>query len=258
MPDSKMKLLTPGDTDPFFHISQQELTAEEKRYYLFFKRAIDIIFSFLFILFVFSWLAPLLGIIIKCSSRGPVFFKQKRMGYKNKIFVCFKFRTMYVNNFADTRQAELNDPRITKVGNFLRKSGLDELPQFLNVLAGDMSIIGPRPFMLSDYNKFLKMIPGYAFRNSVRPGITGLAQVKGFHGRTENTKQIIGRYFWDSYYVKHVGFFTDLSVSFQTVGLVLKRRNKMHGPSEPVAVKKAIIKKIEDHPAQPSLSKLRY
>src|SRR5579871_4702325 len=188
MSDARIKLLTQKNNNSFLRLTEKELVAKESNFYLFLKRAVDIVFSFFFILLVFPWLVSLLAVIIKCSSKGPVFFKQKRMGYKNKIFVCIKFRTMYVNNFADTRQAELNDPRITRVGKFLRKSGLDELPQFLNVLVGDMSIIGPRPFMLSDYNKYLEVIPEYAFRNSVRPGITGLAQVKGFRGRTENTK----------------------------------------------------------------------
>ncbi|MES1226917.1 MAG: sugar transferase, partial [Bacteroidota bacterium] len=158
------------ETNSFLQFSDEKLFAGRTKCYLIFKRSIDIFFSFLVLLFVFPWLFPVIILLIKFTSKGPAFFTQKRVGYRDNVFVCIKFRTMYVNNFADTRQAEPDDPRITRVGKFLRKSGMDELPQFINILTGDMSIIGPRPFMLNDYNHFVTIIPNYAFRNLVRPG----------------------------------------------------------------------------------------
>jgi putative colanic acid biosynthesis UDP-glucose lipid carrier transferase len=251
------KMLIHSRSEYLHSFSGKNQFVVQKKGYLFFKRAADIFFSIIVMLLVFPWLFPVLTILIKLNSKGPVFFKQERMGYCNKTFLCIKFRTMFLNDFSHTQQAEQNDPRITKIGKFLRESGLDELPQFINILSGDMSIIGPRPFMLSDYEKFLSVIPGYAFRNSVRPGITGLAQVKGFRGKTDTTKQITGRFFWDSYYVKHISFFTDFSIVFQTLWLTIKPQRNKEIKNIPVN-QNVTIKKIEDHPAQTSLSKLRY
>ena len=150
--------------------------------YLLTKRVFDLLFALFVIVFVLSWLLPILFIVIWMDSRGPVFFTQKRVGKGGKMFRCFKLRTMIINDDADIKQAIVGDPRITRVGRFLRNSSLDELPQFFNVLAGDMSVVGPRPHMLADDIHFAELIKGYNERNIMKPGITGMAQVKGYKG----------------------------------------------------------------------------
>ena len=151
--------------------------------YLLTKRVFDLLFALFVIVFVLSWLLPILFIVIWMDSRGPVFFTQKRVGKGGKMFRCFKLRTMIINDDADIKQAIVGDPRITRVGRFLRNSSLDELPQFFNVLAGDMSVVvGPGPHMLADDIHFAELIKGYNERNIMKPGITGMAQVKGYKG----------------------------------------------------------------------------
>jgi len=180
--------------------------------YLFFKRSFDFLFSILFISCVLSWLLPIISILVIIDSKGPVFFVQRRMGRNGRLFRCMKFRTMIVNDEANERQVEENDYRITRVGNFLRKTNIDEFPQFFNVLIGDMSIIGPRPHMLSDCTRFSFVIPAYHFRTLVRPGITGLAQVKGYHGPTLNYESIFIRYHWDREYIRNANLWLDLKI----------------------------------------------
>src|ERR1700733_3649051 len=135
---------------------------------LLFKRIVDVSISLLILLLIFSWLFPIIAILIKLDSGGPVFFKQKRVGFLGKIFSCYKFRTMYVNDAADTRRASKNDPRVTRIGHFLRNTCLDEVPQFINVLLGEMSIVGPRPHMLKDSREFSGLIANYRFRYVAR------------------------------------------------------------------------------------------
>lgn len=147
--------------------------------YLIYKRIMDVVTSLAVILLIFPWLFPVLYILIRLDSKGPVFFKQKRVGFLGRTFWCYKFRTMYVNDYADTRRAARNDPRVTRVGKFLRNTCLDEVPQFINVLLGHMSVVGPRPHMLKDTNEFSNLVSNYQFRNMARPGITGLSQVRG-------------------------------------------------------------------------------
>ena len=182
--------------------------------YLFFKRSFDALFSFLFICCVLSWLLPIMSTLIIIDSRGPVFFVQRRTGKNGRPFRCLKFRTMIVNDEANEKQAEENDYRITRIGNFLRKTNIDEFPQFINILIGDMSVIGPRPHMLSDCTRFSFVIPAYNFRTLVRPGITGLAQVKGYHGPTLNYESIFIRYHWDREYIRNANFWLDLKIIF--------------------------------------------
>lgn len=165
------------------HLSTEEFTVPQSKKGFFFKRCFDIVFSLLAILFILSWLLPILAILIKMTSRGPVFFIQKRVGAFGKTFNCLKLRTMVVNAQANIQQAQVNDPRITPFGKFLRLSCLDELPQFFNVLLGDMSIVGPRPHMIRDCKEFSKLIRNYNSRSLVKPGITGMAQVKGYRGK---------------------------------------------------------------------------
>ena len=194
---------------------------EGRKKYLILKRAMDITISTLVILFVFPWMIPLVAVCIKFTSRGPVFFKQKRVGYLGRKFWCYKFRTMQVNDAADSLQASEQDPRITPIGLFLRKSGMDELPQFLNVWIGNMSIVGPRPHMMKDHRRFSESIPQYRIRHFVKPGITGLSQVKGCRGEIASLQAMRRRYKWDLYYAKHVSTVLDLKIMFQTAGLML-------------------------------------
>ncbi|HLZ86912.1 MAG TPA: sugar transferase, partial [Puia sp.] len=164
-----------------------------RRNYLLAKRIFDITLSIFVLVFVFSWLFPILYMLIRLDSRGPVFFVQKRVGFLGRSFPCLKFRTMHVNAEANTKQATDNDPRITRMGRFLRNSNLDEIPQFLNVLAGHMSIVGPRPHMYKDCASFSSVVDSYKFRNLMKPGITGLSQVKGYRGPAQTFDKIFRR-----------------------------------------------------------------
>lgn len=188
-----------------------------RKKYLLAKRTFDIFFSGALILLVLSWLTPLVALMIKLNSRGPVFFRQKRIGRNGKPFHCYKFRTMIVNEEADEVPAEKNDERITAVGRFLRRTNIDELPQFFNVLVGHMSVIGPRPHMVADCIRFSFVISSYSFRHLVRPGITGWAQVNGYHGPTADYESIVVRYYWDAMYVRKASFLLDLRIFFVTL-----------------------------------------
>ena len=183
---------------------------------LLLKRAFDIVFSLLVIVTILSWLTPLVALIIKIESKGNVFFTQLRNGYNYKSFRCFKFRSMIQNSNADLIQVTRGDVRITKFGQFLRKTSLDEMPQFFNVLLGDMSVVGPRPHMLSHTEMYAKKIDKFMVRHFVKPGITGLAQVSGFRGEVESDKDIIGRVKHDIFYIENWSFFLDIKIIFQT------------------------------------------
>jgi putative colanic acid biosynthesis UDP-glucose lipid carrier transferase len=176
----------------------------------------DILVSSVIVVFILSWLIPLCAVLIKIDSKGPVFFIQLRVGRGGRSFKCVKFRTMIVNREANRQQAQENDSRITRIGSFLRKSNLDEFPQFLNVLAGEMSIVGPRPHMHVDCNTFSSVIAGYKFRSMVKPGITGLAQVKGFRGPTNDFKSIFHRYQFDAFYIRNANPWLDMRIIRQT------------------------------------------
>ena len=188
-----------------------------RRKYLYAKRGLDIFFSILAIAFVLSWLVPIIAVWIKLGSKGPVFFSQNRVGRNGKIFRCLKFRTMVTNEDADEKPADENDDRITRAGRFLRKTNIDELPQLFNVLGGDMSLAGPRPHMLSDCTRFSFVISSYKFRSLVKPGITGLAQIKGYHGPAKEYDGIVNRYYWDAVYVRKAGLRLDLKILGKTV-----------------------------------------
>jgi putative colanic acid biosysnthesis UDP-glucose lipid carrier transferase len=203
---------------------------DNKPLYFFVKRIFDIVFSILVIVLVLTWSIPLLAVIIKIDSRGPVFFLQRRTGRGGRMFYCIKFRTMTHNIQADFQSAVANDSRVTAAGRFLRRSCIDELPQFLNVLAGQMSVIGPRPHMISDCNRFAEVIAGYKFRNLVKPGITGLAQVKGCRGPSEEFSSILRRFQYDAFYVRNINFWLDLRIvriTASQVLLCLLKRNKL-------------------------------
>ncbi len=195
---------------------------QAKRNYFMVKRGMDLTVALLVAVLIFPWLFPVIILLIKLDSRGPVFFRQKRVGFLGKIFHCYKFRSMYVNDAADTRQAIKNDPRITRIGKFLRYTGLDELPQFINILLGDMSLVGPRPHMLKDSQEFAEMVAGYKFRNLVRPGITGMSQVRGYRGPATTFPSVFGRYQWDAYYLRNINFLLDMKIIYATGLLMLK------------------------------------
>ncbi|MEO8173398.1 MAG: sugar transferase [Sediminibacterium sp.] len=197
-------------------ITRQRDQIDRKRNYLILKRVVDVLFSFCFIALILSWLLPILAIAIKLSSKGPVFFLQRRIGFGGRSFICYKLRTMVMNSEADTKQASENDKRITRLGWFLRKSNIDEFPQFFNILKGDMSLIGPRPHMHQDCRIFSAELPGYKSRNMVKPGLTGLAQVKGYHGPTPTRSCIVMRYHWDNYYIQNIGFILDTKIFLYT------------------------------------------
>jgi len=186
------------------------------------KRAFDISVSIFVTVFILSWLLPVLAILLKLDSRGPVFFIQRRVGAGGKLFRCIKLRSMVENENADFLQASEDDPRITRFGRFLRKSCLDELPQFINVLLGEMSIVGPRPHMIADCENFVKVIPEYDRRHCVKPGITGIAQVKGYKGKTASFHDVFHRYQWDIFYVRNAGFLLDIKIIHQTVLQIFK------------------------------------
>ncbi|GAA0879226.1 undecaprenyl-phosphate glucose phosphotransferase [Algoriphagus jejuensis] len=192
------------------------------------KRAFDVVFAGLTTVFILSWLIPLVGILIKLESRGPIFFVQKRNGLNNKVFDCLKFRSMTPNDYADTLQATKNDPRVTRIGAFLRRTSLDEMPQFLNVLMGDMSIVGPRPHSVPMNQSFKTQLVKYNSRHKIRPGITGLAQVRGFRGEIENSFQIRSRVRLDSFYVNNWSFLLDIGIMANTVRELLFHRENAY------------------------------
>ena len=192
------------------------------------KRGFDIIFSSAVIVFILSWLTPIIAVLIKFESKGPVFFKQSRNGFNYKEFDCFKFRSMTPNKDANLYQATRGDQRITKIGRFIRKTSIDELPQFFNVLFGDMSVVGPRPHMVSHTNMYAKRIDKFMVRHFVKPGITGLAQTSGFRGEVETDKDIIGRVKYDIFYIENWSLLLDLKIIIQTARNAIKGEEKAY------------------------------
>ncbi len=186
------------------------------------KRTFDVVFAFLVVALLLSWLVPLIALIIKLESKGPVFFKQLRTGKDNQPFYCFKFRSMQVNDEAHHRQASKGDARITRVGAFIRKTNIDELPQFINVLRGEMSIVGPRPHMLKHTEEYSQVVSGFMQRHTVTPGITGLAQVRGFRGETKETIAMVKRVELDIWYIENRSFLLDLEIVAMTVVQAVK------------------------------------
>jgi len=189
----------------------------EKRSNRIVKRAFDIIFSLSVIMFIFTWLFPILALLVKLSSKGPVFYKQRRLGRDNKEFICWKFRSMRVDNNHEFKQATKNDPRITRIGAFMRKTNLDEMPQFLNVLMGQMSVVGPRPHPLKLNDQYRDIVDKYMVRHFVLPGITGWAQVNGFRGETKTPDLMEQRVKLDVHYLENWSFWQDLRIILKTV-----------------------------------------
>ena len=180
------------------------------------KRTFDIIFSLLVVILLLSWLIPILAILIKLESKGPVFFKQGRPGLDEEEFNCFKFRSMQLNGSTE-KEASKNDPRVTKIGKFMRKTSIDELPQFFNVLFGEMSVVGPRPHLWSQNKAYANRIKKYMVRHYVKPGITGLAQVKGFRGEIETEEDMVNRIKLDVFYIENWSMVLDVKIIAQTL-----------------------------------------
>ncbi len=192
------------------------------------KRSFDIVFSLIVILGLLSWLTPLLAIVITIESKGPVFFRQTRNGVDNREFYCYKFRSMAPNKNADMQSASKNDMRITKVGRFIRSTSIDELPQFYNVLFGTMSVVGPRPHMVKHTNEYSDKVDKYMVRHFVKPGITGLAQVRGYRGEIENNIDIQNRIKFDVFYIENWSLFLDLKIIVQTILNAFKGEEKAY------------------------------
>jgi len=188
----------------------------------FLKRVFDIVFSTLVIVFILSWMYPIIAILIKLSSKGPILFKQMRSGVGNVDFTCYKFRSMNQSSDADILQAVKGDSRITKIGAFLRKSSLDEFPQFINVFLGNMSIVGPRPHMLAHTQEYSALINKYMVRQLVKPGITGAAQIRGYRGETKELSDMEGRVRLDVWYIENWSLSLDINIIFQTVWNAIK------------------------------------
>jgi putative colanic acid biosynthesis UDP-glucose lipid carrier transferase len=192
------------------------------------KRTFDIVFSIVIIVGVLSWVLPILGILIKLESKGPVLLKQKRNGLNNKEFNCYKFRSMEITNETYTNQVSKNDPRVTKIGKFIRKTSIDELPQFYNVLLGDMSVVGPRPHMVSYNQEYVLKVDKFMVRHFIKPGITGLAQVKGFRGEIESDYDIINRVKHDIFYIEYWSILLDLKIILTTIYHIIKGDKKAY------------------------------
>ncbi len=208
-----------GNT-PVLNIKEFPLDKESSQ---LIKRIFDILFSLFVIVFVFSWLFPIVAILIKIDSKGPVFFAQKRSGKNNQIFKCFKFRSMkYSGNSSEFKQATKGDMRVTKIGKFIRKTSIDEMPQFFNVLLGNMSVVGPRPHPLQLDDEYKENVNKYMSRHFAKPGITGLSQIMGYRGETKDSFAMKARVNLDVFYIEHWSFFLDLKIILLTIYNVVK------------------------------------
>ncbi|OXA84947.1 undecaprenyl-phosphate glucose phosphotransferase [Flavobacterium hercynium] len=186
------------------------------------KKTFDICFSSLVILLIFPWLFPIIMLIIKLESKGPVFFKQERSGRDNRTFMCLKFRSMHINDLAHNKQTEKGDTRITKFGAFIRRTSIDELPQFFNVFWGDMSVVGPRPHMVNLAKEYSELINNYLVRQYAKPGITGWAQVNGYRGETKELIDMENRVDYDIWYIENWSLLLDIKIIFRTVINIFK------------------------------------
>jgi len=199
----------------------------------FVKRAFDVFFTSILFLLVFSWLFPIIILLIKCASKGPIFFRQKRIGLNGEVFECFKFRSMHTNVCNDIFMPALkDDSRFTKIGKFLRKTNLDELPQAINVFLGDMSLVGPRPHPIAFHNEYATYIDNIDLRHLVKPGITGLAQINGYRGdvldKDENKKRTAKRIAYDLEYIQNWSFQLDLKIILTTIFQMISNQTNGH------------------------------
>ena len=207
--------------DTLVVLNVKKLPFEFNENYLI-KRFFDVIFSLLVCFFVLTWLIPILWILIKIESKGPAIFSQKREGLDGKRFICYKFRSMKINKMSDKTHTSANDDRVTKLGSFMRKTSIDELPQFFNVLRGEMSVVGPRPHLPSLSIEYQKDVDDYLRRHIVKPGITGLAQVSGYRGEIKKKSDIKNRVRLDIFYIENWSFLLDVKIILMTIFNVLK------------------------------------
>ncbi|WP_461148543.1 sugar transferase [Spirosoma pulveris] len=215
-----------SNTRPYTETQHEVYTSAVSEKGLLYKRIFDIVFSLSVSLFILSWLVPLLGIAIQINSPGPMLFVQLRTGRNGRQFRCFKLRTMIVRQESVFQQATRNDPRVTRLGQILRKTNLDELPQFLNVLKGDMSIVGPRPHPIPLDAQHWYSMPNYPERYNVKPGITGLAQVRGCRGETDTLIKMEHRVRLDRWYINNRSFALDVKICWWTVYNMVKGDKK--------------------------------
>ena len=199
---------------PVIEVNQLPLDLLHNR---LFKRSFDIVFSLFVLLFFVSWMYIIFGIIIKIQSKGPIIFIQRRNGLGDKIFHCYKFRTMILNEYKDTKFADNNDTRLTKFGKFLRITALDEMPQFLNVLFGNMSVVGPRPHPIKLNEEYKNTVKKFSKRHQFKPGITGLAQISGYRGKINEFYDMSSRVKLDRYYFKNWSILLDFKICFKTI-----------------------------------------
>ncbi|MCF8228935.1 MAG: sugar transferase [Bacteroidales bacterium] len=197
----------------------------EKLHYRLLKRSFDLLSASLLSLLILPWLIPIMAVIIKLDSKGPVFFIQKRTGRDRKSFYCIKFRSMRVNDEANRKRVTDKDERITRVGEFMRKYFVDEIPQLVNVVRGDMSMVGPRPFMLWDNVRDSKLIENYHDRHKVKPGLTGLAQMRGYHGMVNDQKDLYNRITSDLEYIANWSWYGDIFIIFGTIVHIIRGIN---------------------------------
>ncbi len=214
-----------NDTYKVLNIKKMPFEFTENR---IIKRIFDIFFSLFVIVFIMSWLTPILWILIKSETKGPLFFKQEREGINARKFMCYKFRSMRVNKNADKVHATKNDSRVTKMGAFIRKTSIDELPQFFNVFLGDMSVVGPRPHLESLALEYELDVENYLERHAVKPGITGLAQVNGYRGEIKTINDIKNRVRLDVFYIENWSFLLDIKIIVQTVFNMFKEDEKAY------------------------------
>lgn len=212
-----MHLKVLGDV-PYLSLYNEPLSLIENR---LIKRTFDFVVSLTFLCTLFPIILAVVAIVTKTTMPGPLFFRQKRTGLNGKEFYCLKFRSMKVNKDADTLQTTKNDPRKTKWGNIMRKTNIDELPQFINVLLGQMSIVGPRPHMVKHTDDYSKLIDNYMVRHYIKPGITGWSQVNGFRGETKYLSQMEGRVAGDIWYLEHWSVWLDIYIMYKTVANVI-------------------------------------
>lgn len=212
---------------PILSISDPTLN---KNINVFIKRSFDVCFSILVIVFILSWLSVIIYLLNKRESSAPLFYKHIRNGLNYKEFTCYKYRTLKTDSKTVSEYVKRDDPRVTKIGKILRSTSIDELPQFINVLLGDMSVVGPRPHMISFTNDYSKMIDKYSFiyRHSVKPGVTGLAQIKGYRGEVKSKEDIVNRIKYDNFYIENWSLLLDLRIIFQTLINVFKGDEKAY------------------------------
>ena len=189
----------------------------KNKWYWWLKRVFDIVFSLCFLCLVFPFVLLVVFIVTQCTMPGKLFFVQKRTGLNGRTFKCYKFRSMRENEHSDVLQATKGDSRITRWGKIMRKTSLDETPQFINVLLGDMSVVGPRPHMLKHTEEYTALIDGYMLRHEVKPGVTGWSQIKGFRGEIKQLKDMENRLKSDLWYIRNWHFLLDLYIVLKTV-----------------------------------------